>query len=188
MSVETLFYTQAVSIICFIVALFVLYRLLVSQKEATVQLLKEKSEWLQSQLDIANRDSSDIVLKRLHERIQITNDEINNLSVDKESLANVNEHAFRYISALEETSALKDELIAHLQTGVKMLKWAMAERSKINQEKDTINESASRILDGIIQEFFNITEMIEVSHKIEIIRNEDGSIQSVKVIPNPPLD
>lgn len=42
MSIEILFYTQLASILAFTVALFVLYRVLVSQKDSTIQLLKEK--------------------------------------------------------------------------------------------------------------------------------------------------
>ena len=46
MTNETIFITQLGSIIAFIVALFVLYSVLVNQKDATIQLLKEKIDFV----------------------------------------------------------------------------------------------------------------------------------------------
>jgi len=83
MSNTTLFYTQVGSTLVFITALFVLYRLLVEQKEATIQLLKEKNEWLQDQLTIAKDSSPDALLNQLHQRIKVYADELEHLSKDK---------------------------------------------------------------------------------------------------------
>jgi len=45
MTNEIIFYTQISSIFAFIVAIFGLYRLLVSQKDASIELLKEKNDF-----------------------------------------------------------------------------------------------------------------------------------------------
>jgi methyl-accepting chemotaxis protein len=83
MSNTTLFVTQIASTIVFVIALFVLYRLLVEQKEATIQLLKEKIDWLQNQLNIAKESSPDTLLKQLDQRIKVYADELGRLSKDK---------------------------------------------------------------------------------------------------------
>lgn len=84
MSIEVIFYTQVVSILAFISALFVLYRVLVSQKDATIELLKEKAIFLESQLSHAEKQSPDALAKSLSERVDILIQEIERLSGDKE--------------------------------------------------------------------------------------------------------
>ncbi|MGX5218878.1 hypothetical protein ACVTMO_09515 [Pseudomonas segetis] len=69
MSIEILFYTQVGSILAFIVALFVLYRLLISQKDATIELLKEKANFFESQLSLTEKQKPDALAKSLSERV-----------------------------------------------------------------------------------------------------------------------
>jgi hypothetical protein len=59
MSNQTIFYTQIGSIVAFISSLFVLYRLLIQQKDATIEVLKEKNTWLQDRLETARLNSPD---------------------------------------------------------------------------------------------------------------------------------
>jgi hypothetical protein len=59
MSNEIIFWTQLASIISFITALFVLYRVLVSQKDSTIQLLKDKNRFLSDQLKIEKEKGPD---------------------------------------------------------------------------------------------------------------------------------
>jgi len=54
---ETIFWTQIASIVGFVVTLFVLYRLLVDQKDATIQLQKENISFLKDQLADAKSQS-----------------------------------------------------------------------------------------------------------------------------------
>ena len=58
---ETIFWTQIASITGFVVALFALYRLLVDQKEATIQLQKENIVFLKDQLADAKLQSPDVL-------------------------------------------------------------------------------------------------------------------------------
>lgn len=84
MNIEVLFYTQVGSILAFIAALFVLYKVLVSQKDATIQLLKEKALFLENQLFHAEKQKPDALAKSLSERVDSLNKEIERLSSDKE--------------------------------------------------------------------------------------------------------
>lgn len=84
MNIEVLFYTQVGSILAFIAALFVLYKVLVSQKDATIQLLKEKALFLEDQLSHAEKQKPDALARSLSERVDSLNQEIERLSSDKE--------------------------------------------------------------------------------------------------------
>lgn len=84
MTTQLIFITQIASVITFIVALFVLYRLLVSQKDATIDLLKEKNTYLQAQLEAAKEDTPDKLAKRLSDRIHILSEELERLSKDQD--------------------------------------------------------------------------------------------------------
>ena len=85
MSIEILFYTQLTSILGFIIALFFLYRILVSQKDATIQLLKEKNDFLNQKLSHSEKQKPDALAKSLSERVDDLNSEIERLSKDKAS-------------------------------------------------------------------------------------------------------
>ena len=107
MSIELIFYTQVASIIGFIVALFVLYRVLVSQKDATIQLLKEKVAFTENKLSHAESQKPDALAKSLSDRVDNLNNEIGRLSNDKANNQNlINEKE----AELEEIKEEADEL------------------------------------------------------------------------------
>ena len=83
MSNQIIFYTQLASIIAFISTLFVLYRVLVSQKDATIELLREQILMLKDQLSEAKQQSPDEVAKRLSERVKLTTEELTRRHQDK---------------------------------------------------------------------------------------------------------
>ena len=83
MTIETIFYTQVVSILAFIVALFVLYRVLVSQKDATIELLKEKNDYLSCKLADAAANDPDVLANSLNNRVNVLEEELERLSKDK---------------------------------------------------------------------------------------------------------
>lgn len=82
---ETIFWTQIGSIIGFVVALFVLYRLLVDQKEATIQLQKENIAYLKDQLAQAKAQSPDVLAQSLANRVKLIEEELKRLELDKTS-------------------------------------------------------------------------------------------------------
>lgn len=83
MTIEHIFITQIISIIAFIIALFVLYRVLVSQKDASIELLKEKNTYLKDQLENAKENTPDKLAKKLSDRIHILMEELDRLSKDQ---------------------------------------------------------------------------------------------------------
>jgi DNA integrity scanning protein DisA with diadenylate cyclase activity len=157
MSNETIFYTQISSIVLFIIALFVLYRLLVEKKEATIQFLEK-------QLQAAKEQSPDIVLKKLNERVQIARDEMERLSKDREMLVGMNEQASRYIESLEGVVRADKELI-------ELLQGYQEENHGIFQE----------YADAIKKDMFDVFEKIEEAADILVHKNERGVVQKVTV-------
>ncbi|MPT02459.1 MAG: hypothetical protein E2581_28885 [Pseudomonas sp.] len=85
MPTEVIFYTQVASIISFITALFVLYRVLVQQKDAVIQLLKERIAEKDEQITILKAQTPDALAAALADRIKIAQDEIARLRNDGDS-------------------------------------------------------------------------------------------------------
>ena len=88
MTIEILFYTQLGSIFAFIVALFVLYRVLVHSKDATIQTLKEKCSYLACQLSEAVQSKPDALARSLTERVETLNKEIERYLKIKQAIKN----------------------------------------------------------------------------------------------------
>lgn len=82
---ETIFWTQITSIIAFVIALFVLYRVLVEQKEATIQVQKENIAYLKDQLTEAKSQLPDVLAQRLAARLKLYEEELKRLEQDKSS-------------------------------------------------------------------------------------------------------
>ncbi len=66
-------FAQMTTILGFIVSLFVLYRLLVKSKDATIELLKERVSSLTFELE---RNDSDVLLLRLEKRAKALEEEL----------------------------------------------------------------------------------------------------------------
>jgi len=82
---ETIFWTQIASIVAFVLAIFGLYRLLVDQKEATIQLLKETVGTLKDQLVEARSATPDILAQSLSSRVKLLESELGRLLLDKDA-------------------------------------------------------------------------------------------------------
>ncbi len=85
MNIEIIFYTQVASILGFLVALFVLYRLLVKQKDSTIELLKEKNNYLELRLTEAEQQRPDRLVENVSKRVKLLNEELERLNQDKEN-------------------------------------------------------------------------------------------------------
>lgn len=79
---ETIFWTQVASFVGFVVALFVLYRILVEQKDATIQLQKENIAYLKDQLADAKGQSPDVLAQNLSTRVKLLEEELKRLQED----------------------------------------------------------------------------------------------------------
>ncbi|MFQ1873914.1 coiled-coil domain-containing protein [Aeromonas veronii] len=107
MNIEILFYTQVGSILAFTVALFVLYRLLINQKDATIELLKEKANFLEGKLSLAEKRKPDVLAKSLSERVDTLIQEIQRLSSDKEKKQSLISQKEKELDSIKEEA---DEL------------------------------------------------------------------------------
>ena len=82
---DIIFWTQIGSIIAFVVALFVLYRVLVQQKDAAIQLQKENIAFLKDQLTKAQSQSPDVLAQSLAGRVKLLEEELKRIDQDKSS-------------------------------------------------------------------------------------------------------
>lgn len=113
MSIEVLFYTQLGSIIVFVGSLFVLYRVLVSQKDATIESLREKNSLLEHKLAEAAQSKPDALARSLSERVNHLNQEIERLSKDKDANRDlIAEKEQELESVKEETEELSQQIKA----------------------------------------------------------------------------
>jgi hypothetical protein len=111
MSNNAIFITQVASIVAFVVALFVLYRLLVETKDATIQLLKEKTAALESALATAREAGPDALAERLGARVKLLTGELERLSVDEErNAAAIHEKESELQGVRDQLSELQDQM------------------------------------------------------------------------------
>lgn len=85
MSNTHIFYIQMASLLTYIIALFGLYRLFVSSKDATIETLKERIEQLKEKLELEEKTSPDVLAEKLSTRIKISDDELKKLSKDQQA-------------------------------------------------------------------------------------------------------
>ena len=83
MSNDTIFWTQIASIVVFVFSVFGLYRLLIEQKDATIQFLKETNSSLKDQLAEARGSTPDVLAQSLSGRVKLLEGELERLSQDK---------------------------------------------------------------------------------------------------------
>jgi predicted nuclease with TOPRIM domain len=81
----TIFWTQISSILVFVGASFALYRTLVQQKDATIQLLKENIAFLKDKLAEAKSQTPDILAQNLASRVKLLEEELRRIEKDKSS-------------------------------------------------------------------------------------------------------
>lgn len=82
MSTDIIFYTQIATIVAYIAALFIPYRVLVAQKDAVIELLKQEIECLKRKLGDADSQSPDVLVTALSSRVDIAKAEISWLKED----------------------------------------------------------------------------------------------------------
>jgi hypothetical protein len=82
MSIEVLFYTQLASVVGYIAAAFWLYRSLVAQKDAVIELLKVRNSVLSDRVSELETQSPDVLVDSLARRVEVARSEIVELSKD----------------------------------------------------------------------------------------------------------
>lgn len=86
MSLEALFYAQIGSIIAFIGTLFVLYRLLVGSKDATIETLKQQINFLEARVKALSESAPDVLLQRHEKRAVLLESELQAAEKEKQPL------------------------------------------------------------------------------------------------------
>ena len=115
MTNEIIFITQIASIVSFVVVLFVLYRVLVSQKDATIELLKEKNNFLQDKLNITEKNTPDKLAKNLSQRINILHEEMERLSIDQEKNKDIIKQKEKELQSTQEDLERLEEQLEEIQ-------------------------------------------------------------------------
>jgi predicted nuclease with TOPRIM domain len=82
MTIDTVFYTQLASIFGFFSALFILYKVLIQQKDAVIHLLKERLAEKDEKIAELKTQTPDALASALNDRIKVTQDEIGRLKAD----------------------------------------------------------------------------------------------------------
>lgn len=83
MNENVLLYTQIGPILAYIGSLFLLYKLVVSSKDATIQFLKERIDALNHDLTNTANSSPDVLAKSLSDRVKTLEGELERISKDK---------------------------------------------------------------------------------------------------------
>lgn len=118
MSNDVLFWTQIGSVVAFIGALFILYRVLAEQKDATIQLLRETVSTLKDQLAEARRVTPDVLAQTLAARVKLLESELERVSTDHSS----NKEQVRAAeSALREAREKAEELAKQVRIAYELL-------------------------------------------------------------------
>lgn len=85
MSYTNIFYIQMASLLTYIITAFIIYRHLVSSKDATIETLRERIEQLKEKLELEEKTSPDVLAEKLSARIKISDDELKKLSKDQQA-------------------------------------------------------------------------------------------------------
>ena len=115
MTNEIIFYTQIASIITFVVSLFVVYRVLVDQKDATIQLLKEKISILSEQLTEARSSTPDLLAQSLSARVNLLQAELGRLQEDNSSTQEQIKHKENELNIARQNAEKLTRQVSHAQ-------------------------------------------------------------------------
>ncbi|MBC8029264.1 MAG: hypothetical protein H7Z16_04060 [Pyrinomonadaceae bacterium] len=104
MSNKLIFFTQIAQVIIVIGSLFGFFRLMVQQivqqKDATIELLRERATGLEKQLDSAKTTTSDALLDRYYRKIGMLESELSKLDADDQTSRRLIEEKHREITTL----------------------------------------------------------------------------------------
>lgn len=115
MNNEIIFLVQLASVIGFIITAFVLYRIYVKQQNATIQLLREKCDFLSLQIKKDEEKKPDKLVESMSKRIAALNEELGRLSSDqKNSEKKISEIGGDFAEAKQEAIQQK-KLLSELQ-------------------------------------------------------------------------
>jgi len=115
MTIELVFYTQIGSVIAFIVAIFVLYRVLVQSKDGTIENLKVQITFLETKVKDLSETSPDILLQRYEKRTALLTDELEKAELEKAPLKDqIEKLQNELVEAGTKTQSEKQAIVSQL--------------------------------------------------------------------------
>ena len=102
MTLETIFITQIASVLGFIVTLFVLYRVLVSAKDATIETLKQQISFNDQKIKELLEQEPDILLQRYQRRMEALEKELGALELEAIQSIEEKEDRIEKVEIIEE--------------------------------------------------------------------------------------
>lgn len=177
MSNEIIFFTQLATIVFFILSLFAIYRILISQKDATIQLLKEQISDLKEKLIEARNSNPDILSEMLSKRIQIYESELSRLKEDQNS----DKHLIDIIE--ERLKIARDESIK-LETINKKIESIHNEieclRSEVSIDEEYVKDIYSYLDNEIIDHLYK-TKKAHTINELSTILNVDPFLINLRL-------
>lgn len=76
MTLDNIFYIQLLGLLSYIGSVFLIYRLLVKQKDSTIELLKERNSVLKDRISELGETRPDIVVERMGKRLKSLESEL----------------------------------------------------------------------------------------------------------------
>lgn len=143
-----LFWVQIGSILGYIGAIFLLYRLLVAQKDATIETLKEKNDLLQGQLDIAESNSPAVLAERLDKRVQMMEGELTRLSADQD------ESKEEILGKERTLNALRRQMADMIREHERLVSSVLAAMTPVSKDMKATTEGLGSGDRGAVLEYF----------------------------------
>lgn len=120
---DTTVILQIVTIVGLIGSYFALYRLLVSQKDATIESSRQQTETIKQQMELMRSESESVVAKALDERVAIMERELERLKAENKAQAEdfqakrkvLREELISALSRVEQLEKASNLLIAEYE-------------------------------------------------------------------------
>ncbi|MEZ8474947.1 hypothetical protein AB6C60_13730 [Vibrio cyclitrophicus] len=135
MSIEVIFYTQLASVVAFILTLFVLYKVLVNAKDATIETLKQQISFLETKNRDLAETSPDVLLQRLEQRATRLESELKEAESEKLPLSDeIDELKKKLSESNNSNTAERNRLIEQLVATSQHAATVNAQKANLEQQ------------------------------------------------------
>ena len=172
MTLQTIFFTQVASIISFIVALFGLYKLLVSTKDATIESLKQQNSYSEQKVKDLLEQEPDLLLQRYKRKIEAYEEELKQIELESNGVVS---------TASEKIEKIEDELMIYEESFEKAISISHRRRDSAKLRAQLI-----QIYDGTCQVCsLKNPSLMHACHIKPITNNGDSSLENMLLLcPN----
>lgn len=142
MTLETIFVTQIASILGFIVTLFVLYRILVSAKNATIETLMQQISFNKQKIDELMNQEPDILLQKYQRRMEALEKELGKIELETTKSAEAKERSIEKIELIEEQLKVYEK---SFEKGIQITRRRMLAPSKTRMHLMKLYEGSCQV-------------------------------------------